>query len=67
MKLYILSTKGAYQITNMVKFHLSSWKSEIFHSDGFLLSKSYKVSAKKVQELSLMTLKSDAEFKEKLT
>ena len=41
---------------------MSSRKSEILHFDGFLLSKSYKVSAKK---LSLMTLKSDAKFEKK--
>ena len=47
---------------------MGSQKYEILHSDGFLLSKSYKVSAKKsTEELSLMTLKSDAKFKEKLT
>ena len=40
---------------------------EIWHFDGLLLSKSYKVSAKKFQELSLMTLKSDPKLKEKLT
>ena len=35
--IYILSTKGAYQSTNLVKFHLSSRKSEILHFDGLLL------------------------------
>ena len=30
-----------------MKFHLSSWKSEVLHFDGLFLSKSYKVSAKK--------------------
>ena len=34
---YILSMKGGYQSTNWVKFHLSSWKSEILHFGGFLL------------------------------
>ena len=38
MKLYILSAKVAYQSTNLVKFHLSSWKSEILHCGGLLLS-----------------------------
>ena len=42
MKLYILLTKGANQSTNL-KFHVSSRISEI-------LSKSYKVSVKKVQK-----------------
>ena len=41
--------KGAYQSTNSVKFHVSCRKFEIFHFDGFFLSKPYKVSAKKVQ------------------
>ena len=50
LKFYILSTKGTYESTNLVKFHVSSRKSEILHFDGFLLSKSYKVSAKKVQK-----------------
>ena len=50
LKFCILSTKGAYQSTNLVKRHVSSQKSEILHFDGFLLSKSYKVSAKKVKK-----------------
>ena len=45
---------------------MNSRKSEILHSDGFLLSKSYNVSGKKVQKSFLMTLKSDAKFKGKL-
>ena len=68
LKFYILSTKGAYQSANLVKFYLSSPKSEILHFDGFLLSKSCTVSGKKsTEELSLMTLKSDTKFKEKPT
>ena len=52
----------------MTKFHVSSQKSDILHLDGFFLSKSYNVSAKKsTKELFLMTLKSDAKFKERLT
>ena len=43
-------TKGAYQSTNLVKFYMSSRKSEILHFDGLLLSKSCTVSAKKVQK-----------------
>ena len=50
----MLSTKGAYQSTNLVKFHLSSRKSEILHF-GVLSWKSTE------------DLKSDAKFKEKLT
>ena len=53
LKFYIFSTKRAYQITNLVKFHVSSKKSEILHFDGLLLSKSYTVSAKKVQQNDL--------------
>ena len=34
----------------MLKFHVSSRKSEILHFDGLLLFKSYKVSAKNVQK-----------------
>ena len=48
--LFILPTKGTYQITNLVKFYLSSQKSEILHYDGLLLSKSCTVSGKKVQK-----------------
>ena len=33
-----------------MKFHVSSRKSEILHSNGFFLSKSYKFWAKKVQK-----------------
>ena len=45
----MLSAKVACESTNLVKFHVSSRKSDILHFDGFLLSKSYRVSAKKVQ------------------
>ena len=42
--------------------------SEIFHFDGLLWSKSCTVLPKKsTEKLSLMTLNSDAKFKEKLT
>ena len=50
VKFYMISIKGAYQSTNFANFHVTSQKSEILHFDGFLLSKSYKVSAKKVQK-----------------
>ena len=49
-KFYILSTKGAYQSTSLVKFHVSSRKSEILHFDQFLLSKSYNGLAKKIEK-----------------
>ena len=37
-----------------MKFHVSSQKPEILHFDGFLLSKSYKAPAKKVQKSYLL-------------
>ena len=49
-KFYTLSTKGAYQSTKSDGFHVSSQKSKILHFDELLWSKSYKVSAKKVQK-----------------
>ena len=45
--------KGAYQSTNLVRFHASSRKFEILPFDGILLSNSYKVLAKKVQKSDL--------------
>ena len=50
-KFYILSIKGAYQSTNLVKFDVSSRKSDILHFDGLLLPKSYKLSAKKYRRV----------------
>ena len=50
LKFYILSIKEDYQSTHSVKFHVSSRKSKTLHFDRFLLSKSYKVSTKKVQK-----------------
>ena len=38
------------QSTNLVKFYVSSWKSEILHFDGLILSKSCTISGKKVQK-----------------
>ena len=64
---YILSTKGVYPSTNLVKFYVSSQKSEILHFDGRLLSKSCSFNKKSTEELSLMILKCAAKFKEKLT
>ena len=52
LKFYILLTKWAYQSTNLVKFHVSSQKSEILHFDKLLLSKWYKVSAKKYRRVT---------------
>ena len=39
-----------FGIRNSVNFHTSSQKPENLHSDGFLLSKTYKVSDEKVQK-----------------
>ena len=53
---------------SLVKSLVSSQKSEILHFDTLFSSKWYYVSAKKgTEELSLMTLKSDSKFEEKLT
>ena len=48
--LYMSWTKRTYQSTNLVKFHISSQKSEVLHFDGFLLSKPYEASAKTVKK-----------------
>ena len=53
---------------NLVNFHASSRVSENLHFHGLFLPITYKVSAiKSTGELSLMTLKSDPNFEEKLT
>ena len=54
-------------IRNLVNFHASSWKSENLHFGGFLLSKASSFRWKSTEELSLMTMKSDAKIEEKLT
>ena len=62
----ILDSKN--DMRNLVNFNLSNGKSENLQFDVLLLSIAYKVSAKKsTEELSLMTLKRDPNFKEKLT
>ena len=53
-------------MTNLVNFNTSNGKSENLHFDVLLLSIAYEVQLKKVQ-LSLMTLKNDPNFEEKLT
>ena len=50
-----------------MKFHLSSWTSEILHFGVLILSKSYKVSAKKVQKTYLSWHWRMMQFTEKLT
>ena len=53
---------------NLVNFNINSSKSENLYFDVvLLLSIAYKVSAKKVHENSLMTLKKDPNFDEKPT
>ena len=52
---------------NLVNFNASSGKSKTLYFDMLLLSIAYKVSVKKAQKNSFMTLKSDSNFKEKLT
>ena len=55
-------------MTNLVNFNATSGKSGNLQFDVLLLSIAYEVSAKKSAEmLSLMTLKSDPNFEEKLT
>ena len=54
-------------MTNLVNFNASSGKSENLHFDVLLLSIAYiKFQLKSAEELSLMTLKSDPNFEEKL-
>ena len=54
LKFYMHSKQGSYQSMNLVRFQVSGcWKPEILHFGGFLLSKSYKVSAKNVQKSCL--------------
>ena len=52
---------------NLVNFHVSSRKSENLNFDRILLSKTYKDLDGKNSRGSLLTLKSDAKFEEKLT
>ena len=63
-----LSCHFRIDIRNLTNFDLSTWKSQKFHFNVLLLSKVYIVWAKKsTEELSFMTLKSDAKFEEKIT
>ena len=63
----LLSAKVAYKSTNLVKFHQNSLKAEICTVVGSFSQNHIKFQLKKYRKLSLMTLKSDAKFKEKLT
>ena len=51
---------------NLVDFNASSGKSENLHFDVLLLPVAYKVSAKKVEEISIMKLKKDPNIGGKL-
>ena len=51
LKFYKLLTKGVYQSTNLVKFYVSSRKSEILHFAALLMSKSCTVSVKKYRRI----------------
>ena len=63
-----LSLGSKNNMRNLVNLNASSGKSENLHFDVLLLSIAYKVLAKKsAEEFSLMTLKSDPNFEEKLT
>ena len=53
-------------IRNLFNFHASSWKSENWYFDGPLLPKAW-FRWKSIEELCLMTLKSDTKSEEKLT
>ena len=59
-----LSSKN--DMRNLVNFNAMSGKSENLNFDVPLLSIAYNVSTKSVEELSLMTLKNDPNFQEKL-
>ena len=56
----------SYNKTTLL-YKVSSWKSEILHFDGLLCPNHIKFKLKKsAEELSLIALKSDTKFKEKL-
>ena len=59
-------TKGAHQSAKFYAFVSSRRISPNLYFDRLLLLKVYKISAKKVQRISLMTLKNDAKSEEKL-
>ena len=51
MNFYILSTKGAYQSTNLVKFHVSSRKSKILYLDGSFCANHIRFQLKKYRRI----------------
>ena len=61
-------TLGSTDMSKLVNFNVCSGKSQNVHLYVLLLSIAYKVSARKPQKkLSLMPLKKDPKFEEKLT
>ena len=67
MKLYMIWTKGIRQSAKFQTFDCSREISPNLYFDRLLLMKVYKISTKKsIEELCLMTIKSDANFEEKL-
>ena len=55
------------KMRNLLNFDADNGKSENLHFDVLLLSIAYKVSAKKLQNNYVFTLKSDPNFEETLT
>ena len=51
-----------YGMRNLVNFHPTTQKSENFISMGYFCPKYMKFELKNTEELSFMTLKSDAKF-----
>ena len=63
LKLYMIWTKGTHQSAKLQTFDCSREISPNLYFDGLLLLKGYKILAKKsIEELCLMSLKSDAKF-----
>ena len=63
-----LTLDSKNNVRNLVNFNACNGKPENLHFDVLLLSIAYEVAAKKSREmLSLMTLKKDPNFEEKLT
>ena len=59
--------KGTHQTAEFQTFNCSREISPNLYFDSFLLSKIYKISAKKsIEDLRLKTLKIDTKFEEKL-
>ena len=65
LKLYTIWTKEAHQSAKFQTFNCSRKMSPTLYFDRLLLCKLYKISAKMLQRICLMTLKSDAKSEEK--